>query len=271
MFYEVHYLPSQSQLRPPVAGSYGGAQVSNLPSSQSSSAGEGSSVFEAPSPPLMSSLGESTAALTPHLINQVNSAASSNPILANLIQLAAAGFASPEQLKTLGLLIRSLAGPESVQLVSQSSLPTTQIQPNKVLPSIPSSEAQKATISNSPVKEFDLVLEFREMPTDRWVFPRGPVVYEKAMDEVNIISSLSGCDALVKTILPFNTPIGSSFSAATTQALSATTSPIEKPFHIVTFRVRKTPLALWDTLSRWAGGKEKMQQSQEIFNVLVSR
>ena len=94
-----------------------------------------------------------------------------------------------------------------------------------------------------------------------------PVVYEKAMDEVNDMTTFAGCDTLIKTILPFNTPIGNSIS---NQALPAGSSPVENPFRVVTFRLRKTPLALWETLSRWAGGEEKMQQSREIFNALVS-
>lgn len=272
VFYEVHYLPSQSQLTPqPVAGwqsaSYG---TTHVQFSQSSSVAEGSSAFESSSPPLISSLGESTAALTPHLINQVNAAASSNPILANLIQLAAAGFASPEQLKTLGLLIQSLASPENLQLASHSSLPSSQKQTNKASPSVSSSETQKATVANSPVKEFDLVVEFREMSSERWLIPRGPVVYEKAMDEVNDMSGFVGCDALIKTMLPFNTLIGNNVSTVTSQTSPAKSSPIEKPFHEVTLRLRKTPFAIWDTLSRWAGDEEKMQQSREIFNKLVS-
>jgi hypothetical protein len=217
---------------------------------------------------LISSLNSITK-ITPHLINQVNSAASSNPILANLLQLAAAGCATPEQLKTLGLLIQSLASPESAQLASQSSLPSSQRQSNlKATQFIPSTGTQTATTSNSPVKEFDLVIEFREMPSERWVFPRGPIVYEKVVD--NDATEVS-YDALVKTVLPFDTSIGNNSSAVADHAPpTKSSSPIEKTLHVATFRLRKTPLTIWDTISRWASGEEMMQQSREILDTLVS-
>ena len=47
--------------------------------------------------------------VTPALISQVNQAAATNPVLQNLLQLAATGRASHDQLKTLGILVQSLA------------------------------------------------------------------------------------------------------------------------------------------------------------------
>lgn len=47
--------------------------------------------------------------VTPALIAQVNDAAASNPTLHNLLQVAASGEASMDQLKTLGFFIQSLA------------------------------------------------------------------------------------------------------------------------------------------------------------------
>jgi hypothetical protein len=273
VFYEVHYLPSQSHPTPhapqPLAGwqsttPYGGTYVSNA----QASTGEGSSTFdlETSSVPLISSLNSITK-ITPHLINQVNSAASSNPILANLLQVAAAGMATAEQLKTLGLLIQSLASPESAQLASQSSLPISQNQSNLTPQVISSLGTQKATTSYFPVKEFDLVIEFREMPSERWIFPRGPVVYEKATDNDTIEVTY---DALVKTLLPFDTSVGNGTSSLTSQAPPAKSSvPVDKPPHVATFRLRKIPSAIWDTISRWAGDEKKMQQSREIFDPLV--
>ena len=58
--------------------------------------------------PFMSSL-ESSIEITPHLIGQVNAAASSNPVLQNLLHAAAHNTASLDQLKTLAALIQSLA------------------------------------------------------------------------------------------------------------------------------------------------------------------
>lgn len=59
--------------------------------------------------PLLSSL-ETSIDVTPGLITQVNAAASSNPTLQNLLAIAASGKASIDQLKTLGVLIQTMAG-----------------------------------------------------------------------------------------------------------------------------------------------------------------
>ena len=242
-----------------------GTYVSNAQSAPTGSNAEGpstTSVLETSSAPLISSL-DAVTTITPILINQVNSAASSNPILANLLQLAAAGLATPEQLKTLGLLIQSLASPESVQLAQQSSLPTSQNQRNTTSTTVSSSGSQ--TTHGSPIKEFDFVFEFREMPSERWVFPRGPVVYEKVIDSENGTS-----DALVKAVLPFDTPSSNGIPIAPNQVPSATSSsPNERNFHVATFRLRKAPMAVLDTIARWTGGEAKMQQSQEFLNALV--
>lgn len=276
VFYEVHYLPAQSQPTPhalqPSAGwqsttPYGSNYVSNNQPSQPASPRERSSEFDLPtsSTPLISSISGVTT-ITPHLINQVNLAASSNPILANLLQIAAGGTATPEQLKTLGLLIQSLASSENAQLASQS---ISQNQPNQRTPIISSSGTQIASTSHSPVKEFDLVIEFREMPSDRWIFPRGPVVFENVTDNDNDVTNLT-YGALIKTVLPFDTSVDNGNSVLPNQAPSAKSSlPTEKPVHVATFRLRKIPLATWDTISRWAGGEEKMQRSQEFFDSLV--
>lgn len=58
--------------------------------------------------------------VTPQLIAQVNEAASANPILQNLLQQAAMGLASLEQLQTLGILIQSLAAQQR-QAAEESS------------------------------------------------------------------------------------------------------------------------------------------------------
>jgi len=202
--------------------------------------------------------------ITPNLINQVNLAASSNPILANLVQLAAAGKATAEQLKTLGLLIQSLASTESAQL---ASLPISQSQPDETLLVKSPSGIQDATTSNSPVKEFDLVIEFREMPSERWLFPRGPVVYEKAVENDNDHDIINTAyDTVIKTILPFDNTSSAAASGAPPLKGSL---PIDDSRHVATFRLRKTPSRIWDTISRWAGSEEKVQQSQKIFDALV--
>src|SRR5882757_7747807 len=130
--YEVHYLsqgpvPSSNTASNPVWQtnvSLAGPQPYNQSSvtSQSSTPSAPSTTPDIADPqnvatPLISSLADVTS-ITPVLINRVNTAASANPILSNLLQLAAAGHASPDQLKTLGLLIQSLANMEELSLAA---------------------------------------------------------------------------------------------------------------------------------------------------------
>ena len=56
---------------------------------------------------------EASVEVTPALISQVNQAAAANPAIQNLLQLAAFGRASHDQLKTLGIFVQSLAMPPS--------------------------------------------------------------------------------------------------------------------------------------------------------------
>ncbi|KAK0462170.1 hypothetical protein IW261DRAFT_1348439, partial [Armillaria novae-zelandiae] len=225
-FSEVLYLSSQ-----PISGntsswtSYGNTYSTNAPQA-SPQVNESQS-----SAPLLSSLSSVTL-ITPALIHQVNSAASSNPTLANLLQLAAAGKASPDQLQTLGLLIQSLA--RSPAVMSQNAMP---------LPPSPP----------APTKEFDLVFEFQETSSEQWILPRGPALCKRKID-----SSVTDAayDIIITTCLA---PTSDSTVAAT---------PIEDKAEVVTFRLIKAPLPVWDMVSCWVGGEEKMKESRVILDQL---
>ncbi|KAJ7631158.1 hypothetical protein FB45DRAFT_917670 [Roridomyces roridus] len=106
--------------------------------------------------PLLSSLYSATA-ITPALINQVNARAAADPLLNSLLQLAAAGQASPEQIQSLGLLIQSLTVPGT--------------------PEASSPQVYK--------KEWDLVISFHETPYDRWIIPRCPAICEKVNESAD--------------------------------------------------------------------------------------
>lgn len=199
-FYEVHYLGQANVVAP-------------QPSSQYTAG-----------PPASDATLNPITMITPALITQVNEAATSNPTLAHLLQLAAAGKATPEQLKTLGVLIQSLAGGTSTATATTS-------------------------ISVAQPKDFDLVIEFADNNSERWIFPRGPVVCDK-------ISDAAPLDATVTTRVPFP-------EAKTDQFLDAS-SP-----QVVTFLLRRAPMTVWDTILRWAGGEEKMKESRKILDQLV--
>lgn len=195
--------------------------------------------------PLISSLADVTS-ITPVLINRVNTAASANPILSNLLQLAAAGHASPDQLKTLGLLIQSLANMEE-------------------LPAAAASRQQPPTAVNyqrsPPVKDFDLVLEFREAPAERWVFPRVPVYGERKP------TPSTNQDILLTTCIPFSVAKNSASDISQQPSIEASTeSPAQ---HVVSLRLIEAPWAIWDTIYRWIGGEDKLKLSKTQIDSLV--
>ncbi|KAF9460105.1 hypothetical protein BDZ94DRAFT_1266677 [Collybia nuda] len=278
VFYEVHYLPSSTSThtyrsQPPNAvgsswqpatpfnGSYK-PYVGNpvqIPQGQmrdasSADVSQSTSSLQSSSAPLISSL-DTVTAITPALINQVNAAASSNPTLANLLQLAAAGKASPDQLKTLGLLIQSLATPENTHVLS----PALSNPPPQAVTSTSAS-----TNLPSAVREFDLVIEFTESPSERWVFPRGLVSCERILDAPSVDAT---CHTIIKACFPFDSP--SDLADTSREAASITNvQALETSSHVVNFHIRKAPLAVWDTISRWVGGEWKTQANQDLLEAI---
>jgi hypothetical protein len=263
IFYEVHYLPPQG---------YQPSSFSNQPqaanpywqstSSYSQAANTGNSAQLSHSNSAADKLDKNSSsldslpasiALTPHLIQQVNSAASSNPILANLLQLAAAGKATQDQLKTLGLLIQSFASLSSVssaQSLVQHGQPTTSSYPY-------------TGFSTPPVKEFDLVFEFRETPNDRWYIPRVPVYVERKPPP-DVPNEL---DITLLTCVPFN--IDKQPPTAEHDGENSFQYPI-------VFTLKNAPYTVWETIWRWVGGESKNtvnkvhveKQVSEYFSVL---
>lgn len=245
VFYEVHYLPQASSTASENhSSSTFNSPWPNAPQSSSSTSVSGTQVMnEVKTSPAPSS---AVTAITPTLINQVNLAASANPILANLLQLAAAGSANPEQLKTLGLLIQSLAA---------ENAPAASPQMQKVsMAPVPSSHP-----SHAP-RPFDFVLEFRECPSDRWVFPRGPVVYERVPNHLDSLSF----DIAIQTRLPFRkiTPEDS--------AKESIVDPENDFSQVVGFQLKKAPSAIWDTITRWVGDDSQIRENKKILNGIVS-
>ncbi|KIJ66326.1 hypothetical protein HYDPIDRAFT_166593 [Hydnomerulius pinastri MD-312] len=211
--------------------------------------------------PLLSSL--SAAPVSQALITQVNAAALSNPTLANLLQMAAAGRASPDQLKTLGLLIQSLANSPAMDLdvtpaPSQTTPSRSDAQPGSG-PIAPTMTPQYQL--QVPVQDFDIVLEFREAPSDRWLFPRGP-----ATCEFTSTSGDSGAigDITLSTIVPF-APVAPAPIAPGVENSSTSDNATRQ---VVTFQFRMASSFVWDSISRWVG--PKIDENQKILNDLAS-
>ena len=240
------------------------------------------------STPLVSAVASETP-ITPALINRVNDAASTDPILANFLQLAASGRASSDQLKTLALLIQSLASAQSSSMPlsvlssitglephsplnllgvqTPSSTPGSSASPtppNPVTHSQPNSDNPSPTQATTPTapqtpKEFDLVLEFPERPYDRWLVPRMPVVCERTPSTGNIEA------ILLLFALPFPKP-----KQAQGESESATSTSTDLPQEVVQFRITKVHQTFWASLLNWAGGSAKIETNRQILAKIVS-
>ncbi|PPQ67176.1 hypothetical protein CVT25_005777 [Psilocybe cyanescens] len=199
--------------------------------------------------PVIASL---SADAVPHgLVSQVNLAASTNPILSNLLQLAAARRATEDQLQTLGLLIQSLANIESALAVSNMPPPPAQ-------PPLPPSNTNYYRIpTQTPVKDFDLILEYRETPNERWIIPRGcyPVATRSESD-IKLTVCVIGKQETPS--IPLN-------------RVSLDLGTTENPDRSVTFTLKDAPFNLWDTIMRWIGGEEKMNLNKKYHDSLIPR
>ncbi|KAG2076862.1 hypothetical protein BDR04DRAFT_1227612 [Suillus decipiens] len=203
--------------------------------------------------PLLSSLPNSPS-IPPTLINQVNTAALSNPTLANLLQLAASGNASMDQLKTLGVTIQQLASSSGVNL-DASSMQSAQAQ------NTATAVANGAALPIQPVyqtKDFDIVIEFRECPADRWIFPRSPAVG-------NFTPEPGSMGSYGKITLSTRVP----FEQRTKVVLESqpdgqVRSKTPEPQEVVTFMFTGAGAPVWDSILRWIGSEDKLEENRKI-------
>ncbi|KAH9178743.1 hypothetical protein EDB89DRAFT_2170965 [Lactarius sanguifluus] len=202
----------------------------------------------------------------------VSAVASDTPITPALItRLAASGRATSDQLKTLALLIQSLAytpssaaalggvsASEALSVLNQLSVQTPSSTPSTSTPATPPATLAPHTAHEHPIpaqstdttsipapKEFDLVLEFPERPYDRWLFPRVPVVCERN-------PSLGNIEAVLLVVA---LPLPKQKQRA--PAESATPESSDSPQEVVQFHITKVNQAFWDGLLNWAGGSAK--------------
>ena len=111
------------------------------------------------------------------------------------------------------------------------------------------------------VKDFDLVLEFREAPTERWVFPRVPVYGERKSTPSTTNASQ---DILLTTCIPFRNVTLDVSQQPTLE--NSTESPVQ---HVVTLRLIEAPWTIWDTIYRWIGGEDKLRSNKTQIDSLV--
>lgn len=175
---------------------------------------------------------------TPALIDQINAAAATNPILASLLQLANAGQATPDQLHMLSITIRSLAA---------NPLPASQYS------SLNAQNASAPSATPESNKEFHLVIEF-EASSNRFIFPRGTTVCER----------VSGSEDIVVTSYT-QLQNSSSMQKITEESQGQSSSK----YRMLRLSLRGASESLWDSLNRWAGGEDIMNANRKTLNKLV--
>lgn len=228
--FEIHYTAQPNTYRPPYTYT-SWSTTTTTPYGQQ------------PPSPRPEPAGNPLMAITPELLARVTRAGASNPTLAHLLQLAASGYATQEQLRTLGLLIQSLAASPEETYPSPSSHASASSNTTR-----PSNYAYQPQTMNT--KQPDLVLEFQEKPSVQFLFPRGAVTYER----ISSTTHLSRHDVLLTTSLPFEpSPLGSSEPSLNNQLTGS---------RIVTFRFANVPTPLWDFIEIWVGGPSMVQANE---------
>jgi hypothetical protein len=180
--------------------------------------------------------GYPSSFVTPELVNRVNEAAAINPHLSDLIQAVATGCATPDQLRSLGVLIQS---------IPPTSTPAPDAIRQPTLPNYGSSQNAASAIHSRADHEFDIVLEFREKSSTRWIFPRKPAICERIPSQ-----SERNDDIRVTTVIHPQ-------------------SESSQQEHVVTFRFTNPPQDLWELLQRWSGGEEDMQKNETALRDIV--
>lgn len=187
----------------------------------------------------------SDSSVTPDLVLQVSTAAATDPVLKDLLQLAGSDKASPEQKKTLADLIRSM-GTASKPISLQSPPAGTSAHASGI-PSRSSAPLRR-------VHDFDIVIEFQEKPSDRWIVPRGSAVCERL-----------NTHPLSDILLSISIPALEHLQAESHEKADETMTP-----QIVNMRISNVSLGLWELLFRWVGGEEGIAKGRDALRNIVS-
>lgn len=161
---------------------------------------------------------------SPELVNMVSAAEASNPELKLLLDQIRTKPAYEADYKRLGELLQSMF-PEH-------------LGPN------PTSQS-----SNARLQKWDLVIEFREKPMDRWIFPRGVVQLGRAYDT----GKGKRFDVMISTMLPYTQEqIGLDLKTLDQQNLSNALADDDTKPSPVTFHWKGVTPQIYDLLSQWS-------------------
>ncbi|KAI0361455.1 hypothetical protein OH77DRAFT_1392094 [Trametes cingulata] len=222
-------------------------EVHYLPSAEPQDSDETQPLLPPPSVPHASSSNVQTfltsipfpsgTYVTPDLASKVALAAQTNPVLANLLSAVIKRTATEHQVKTLGYLIQSFEG----------------VQPLGPSNSADADAVQSPPRATSP-KPFDIVLEFHERPSERFILPRGDVTCELAPSKSS--GTYRASDLIITCCVPFP---GTASAEGETQNSDTSEGVVPE---VVSFRLSRVSQALWDLVVTWAGGTEAIEDNR---------
>lgn len=261
-FFAVQYISEPAQV--PTYQFAQSASYNGPPAATASSTASASTNANAASP-LISSLASSID-ITPQLIAQVNAAASSNPVLQNLLHAAAHNNASIDQLKTLAALIQSLAAQPTAPYPNATYDPSVRTPVSSLLGM---NTAQASALQGAftvidtgtqiedsflvnavvEVKKSDLLIEFRENQIDRLLIPHDIAFGER----IHLSNASSGrYDMDMGMFVPLDDSRGE--------------NALERP---AILRLRKMPSTLSDAIWSWLSEDTRKPEAKLAFQQKV--
>jgi hypothetical protein len=181
------------------------------------------------------------------LVARIHYEASVNPIFATKFRLAVDPNATPEQIRNFAFALPHLPGVKVSGAPTSLTLSTEQVR----LP---------------PVREWDLVIEFKEAPNERWLIPRGTLASCS-----RLVSKDSSClpdvSLTLRLPLPQTQPKSTNSAEQNPSTENSTSDAGPRP---VKFILHQTPNAVYDLILNWIGGDDKNRENAAALAKIVS-
>lgn len=181
----------------------------------------------------------------PEVGARIENAMASDSSFNRLVLSVLAGTVTTQELQTLAPMAVQVY-PSTVSLPTSTSTTLKQYQFPESVPSTPS------------LKPFDLVVEFKEAPSERWLIPRGPAILERKNDK----------DATLTLCLPFD-KASMTDTQPQADAQNAKQSEAEDSREAVSLLLRDVPPFIAEMLALWIGGQESVDRNRAIIDGLV--
>lgn len=184
------------------------------------------------------------------LVARIHHEASVNPIFATKFRLAVDPNATQEQIRNFAFALPHLPGVRVTGVPTSLTLSTEQQQQARL----------------PPVREWDLVIEFNEMPNERWLIPRGTLASCSRLVTKDA-SSLPEVSLTLRLPLPGIQPKTTNTEESNTSDKTSSDSIPPRP---VKFTLRQAPNVLYDLILNWIGGDDKNKENAAALAKTVS-